>query len=513
MKKILKRITSRLVLTLLIMLLQIGWVVNTIYEVTEVNPIFNIVLRIIALGFALYVVFKHTKNHNKISWVFLILFLPIVGVPCYFLFGRTELTKGMRTRMHNSMEMLAPLRTHNEETEAHLEAEGGFAFRTAKLIESYGRFPVYREEDTRYFKSGESVFPCMLEDLKQAKEFIFIEFFIMEPGKMLDSIVEILEAKIKEGVHVRLIYDDFGCTDKLPPGYYKLLQAKGIHCASFNSFRPFLSIIMNNRDHRKIMVIDGKVAYTGGVNLADEYINEIERFGYWKDAAIRITGEAVWSFTTMFLEMWSYITKGSEDFTKFKTIINDETTLHQEGKGYVIPYADCPLEGGNIGEGVYLDMIAQAKKYVYIFTPYLIPSEEFVTALCHAAAGGVDVRIVTPAVPDKRTVFLVTQANYENLIRAGVKIYQYTPGFIHSKCFVADDEYAVVGSYNLDFRSLYLHFECAAFLYKTACIKTIKEDALETFELSHRISLEECENKNFFYQLFLSVLRLFAPLM
>jgi cardiolipin synthase len=270
---------------------------------------------------------------------------------------------------------------------------------------------------------------------------------------------------------------------------------------------------MNNRDHRKILVVDGKVAYTGGVNLADEYINEVERFGYWKDAAVRVTGDSVWSFTSMFLEMWSIITKGTEDFNKYKRVCGKEPELIAANKGYVQPFGDCPLVPECIGEGIYLNLINNAQKYVYIFTPYLIIGEELTLALINAAKSGVDVRIVTPAIPDKKMVFLVTQANYEHLIRGGVKIYQYTPGFIHSKCFVVDDEYAVVGTINMDFRSLYLHFECGTFMYKTACIETLKEDALETFEVSRQISLEECENKNFFYQLFLSVLRLFAPVL
>ena len=291
------------------------------------------------------------------------------------------------------------------------------------------------------------------------------------------------------------------------------MQVRGIHVACFNPFRPFLSVIMNNRDHRKIMVIDGKIAYTGGLNIADEYINVIERFGHWKDAGVRITGDAVWSFTTMFLEMWSYVTKGKEDFSKFKVTENENQALICEGKGFVQPYADCPLDKKYLIEGIYLNLINHARKSIYIFTPYLILGSEISTALINAATSGVDVRIVTPAIPDKKMVFLLTQSNYENLISGGVKIYQYTPGFIHSKCFVVDDKYASVGTTNLDFRALYLHFECGTLLYNTDSVHKVTEDALATFQKSREISLEECENKNFFYQLFLSVMRLFAPLL
>ena len=513
MKKVLNRLSSRLFLTGIAMLLQLGWIAYTLYEAAEVNPLFSVCLRVISVVVALYVVYKHIKTYNKLSWVFLILFLPILGVPCYFLFGRADMTKKVREQHHMIMDMMAPLRTRSEIVEQELEKDNPEAAKQSAYVRNAGRYPVYMEKDSKYYKSGEECFPDILEDLRNAKKFIFIEFFIMEIGSMFDSIVDILEQKAKEGVHVRLIYDDMGCVDKLPPKYYKVLQEKGIHCAGFNPFRPFLSIIMNNRDHRKIIVVDGQIAYTGGINLADEYINEIERFGYWKDAAVRLTGDCVWNFTSMFLEMWSYITKGTEDFNKFKVVSNDNDALIHAGKGYVQPFGDCPLDDKCIGETVYLNLINHARKYVYIFTPYLILGEELSTALINAAQAGVDVRIVTPAIPDKKMVFLVTQANYEPLIRGGVKIYQYTPGFIHSKCFVVDDIYASVGTINMDFRSLYLHFECGTFLYKTECVMQVKEDALETFAVSKQISLEECENKNFFFQLFLSFLRLFAPLL
>lgn len=513
MKKILNKLFSRLFITMIIILVQLGWITYTLYAASEINPIFSFGLRAVAVVFALYVVYKHTKTHNKLSWVFLILFLPIIGVPCYFLFGRSEMTKNVRARVADVAALMSPLRAGNSLVEEQLQKDNAIAGRISNYIKNSGSYPVYMEDSSKYYKVGDEMFPDLLDDLKSAKEFIFIEFFIMEQGKMLDSIVDILEEKVREGVQIRLIYDDMGCINKLPSRYYKILQSKGIHCACFNPVWPGLSIIMNNRDHRKILVVDGKVAYTGGVNLADEYINEVERFGYWKDAAVRLTGDCVWTFTSMFLEMWSIITKGSEDFSKFKRVINKDEVLMDMNKGYVQPFGDCPLVPECIGEGTYLNLINNAQKYVYIFTPYLIIGEELTLALINAAKAGVDVRIVTPAIPDKKMVFLVTQANYEHLIRGGVKIYQYTPGFIHSKCFVVDDEYAVVGTINMDFRSLYLHFECGAFMYKTACIVQVKEDAMETFSVSRQISLEECENKNFFYQLFLSVLRLFAPVL
>ncbi len=523
MKKILNKLFSRLFLFGVIILLQFFWIVYTLFVTTETNSWLDVLLRVISVVIALYVVYKDMKPYNKISWVFLILFLPIIGCPCYFLFGRSDMTKRSRERMDEMQKMIAPLRIQKEEVRDELKRQSSIAYKQSNYILRMAEYPVYKEDTTRYYKVGQEMFADMLEDLKNAKEFIFLEFFIMQPGIMFDSIVEILEQKAKEGVQVRLIYDDLGCVNTLPTRYYKVLQAKGIHCACFNPFRPFMSIIMNNRDHRKILVIDGKIAYTGGVNLADEYINEIERFGYWKDAGVRITGEAVWSFTTMFLEMWNFITKSSEDYTKFsspaeRNVSDDASTLAMENaasreKGFVQPYADCPLDKKYVGESVYLNLINHAEKYVYIFTPYLIIGTELASALTTAAESGVDVRIVTPEIPDKKLVYLLTQANYEPLIRGGVKIYQYKPGFIHSKCFVVDDEYASVGTINMDFRSLYLHFECGTFMYKTECVSQVKADALATFEESRQILLEDCENKNFFMQMLLSILHLFAPLL
>jgi cardiolipin synthase len=348
---------------------------------------------------------------------------------------------------------------------------------------------------------------------------------------MFDAIVDRLEQKAKEGVHIRLIYDGVGSISTLPPKYYKTLQAKGIHCACFNPFRPFLSIIMNNRDHRKILVIDGRIAYTGGINLADEYINAIKKYGYWKDTAVRITGEAVWSFTTMFLEMWNYIVRGTEDYTRFRAAQPDlpggESSMQpvpsenggslksdvQESIGYVQPYADSPLFPEHIGENVYLNMINMAHRYVYIYTPYLIIDSEMSTALCNAAKSGVDVRIITPGIPDKKTVFLLTRSHYPELLKNGVKIYQYTPGFVHAKCFVCDDKYATVGSINLDYRSLCLHFECGALFYQSKVVAEVQKDIMQTLSACEQITLEQCESLRLPTRLVRGVLRLFAPLL
>lgn len=513
MKKVLNKLFGRLVLTAIIILIQFGWIAFTLYEAGVVNPWFSLGLRVISLVCALYVVYKDMRPHAKMSWIFLILLLPFIGCPCYFLFGRSEMTKKNREQIAQLQSLVEPMRVAQEDVNAHLKETNEIAYRQMMLPQNVGRYPVYMEQESKYYSVGDDMFVDMIEDIKHAKKYIFLEFFIMKQGVMFDTLVDALAERAKAGVHVRLIYDDMGCIDEFPRYFYKDLQAKGIHVACFNPFRPFMSIIMNNRDHRKIVVVDGKIAYTGGLNIADEYINVIERFGHWKDAGVRITGDAVWSFTTMFLEMWSYVTNGTEDFSRFKVNMNDNHALIQQNKGFVQPYADCPLDKRYLIEGIYLNLINNARKNVYIFTPYLILGSEIATALINAARSGVDVRIVTPAIPDKKMVFLLTQSNYENLIQGGVKIYQYTPGFIHSKCFVVDDEYASVGTTNLDFRALYLHFECGTLMYKTESVHKVTEDMLETFGKSREILLEECENKNFFYQLFLSVMRLFSPLL
>lgn len=513
MKKVLNKLFGRLVLTAIIILIQFGWIAFTLYEAGAVNQWFSLGLRVISLVIALYVVYKDSRPHNKLSWIFLILFLPFIGCPCYFLFGRSEMTKNHRVQIAQLQKVVEPMRQEQEAVTEFLKSIDAIAYKQMRLPQNVGSYPVYMEKDSKYYKVGDDMFVDMIEDIKNAKEFVFLEFFIMKQGVMFDTLVAALEERAKAGVHVRLIYDDMGCIDEFPRHFYKELQEKGIHVACFNPFRPLMSIIMNNRDHRKIVVVDGKIAYTGGLNIADEYINKIERFGHWKDAGVRITGDAVWSFTTMFLEMWSYVTKGTEDFAKFKVVENDNAHLIAQGNGFVQPYADCPLDKRYLIEGIYLNLINHARKNIYIFTPYLIIGSEISAALINAARSGVDVRIVTPAIPDKKMVFLLTQANYENLIRGGVKIYQYTPGFIHSKCFVVDDEYASVGTTNLDFRALYLHFECGTLMYKTKSVHKVTEDALETFGKSRQILLEECENKNFFYQLFLSVMHLFSPLL
>lgn len=510
MKRIANKIFSRLTMGALMILLQFGWIVFLIYSAMPQSTAINVGFQVLAVALALYVANKDIRTSYKMSWIFLILFLPVFGCPAYFLFGKSGLTKRTKKRYEKYMETVRVLREENTDVEQELEREDFYACQQAHYLLEYAGYPLYPETDSRYYSSGEAAFPDLLADLESAEKYIFMEYFIVEEGQMFDAIVSILQKKAEEGLDVRLIYDDVGSIQTLPPHYERVLEKKGIKCVSFNPFRPVLSVVMNHRDHRKITVVDGKVAYTGGFNLADEYINVKEKYGYWKDAGLRLTGEAVWSFVTMFLEMWGCMTGKEEDdyeAYRFKTPSAPVT------KAFIQPYADSPLDNEYVGENVYLNLLNHAKKYVYIFSPYLIIGSEVRTALINAAKCGVDVRIVVPGIADKKLVYLLTQANFAQLIKGGVRIYKYTPGFIHSKCFVVDDFYATVGTINLDYRSLFLHFECGVSMYNTKTVMQVKEDTLETFEKSHEVTLDECQSRLLFVRMFMGALKLFAPLL
>ena len=380
----------------------------------------------------------------------------------------------------------------------------------AQYLQDYAGYPVYTNTKSTYFDSGEGYFDRVLHELKKAGRYIFLEFFILREGKMLNAVLRILEQKAREGIDVRLIYDDLGCFMPLPANYKELLEKMGIKCYVFNPFRPILSSLQNNRDHRKIIAIDGKVAFTGGLNLADEYINAVERFGHWKDTAIMLEGEGAWSLTLIFLQMWNTqpdVNDSYESFYPWK-----ESPCEITSDGFVQPYADSPIDDENVGEHVYIQIINRAKKYVYINTPYLVPDDGLLSALALAAKSGVDVRIITPYRWDKWIVAIASRSYYRQLIPAGVKVYEYSSGFNHGKTFVSDDIVATVGTTNLDFRSLYLHFECGVLVYRSNVVQAVKDDFLRTIPVSHEISLQEC-SKTFFQRLIPDILRIFAPLM
>lgn len=511
MKRIAHLLFGRLSIIGLAILLQVAWFFVVLWQFSYQFTYANLAIRALAIVLVIVIVNKWGNPASKVSWIFLILLSPIVGLTLYFLFGRSRLTKGTRQRLDDVEREASAFRTQDEGTiEALREADTG-VYRQSRYIEDCGGYPIYRSTGTKYYPSGEDMFPDMLEALRAAEHFIFMEYFIVQEGEMFQAIVDILEQKAKEGVDVRLMYDDVGCISTLPPRYYRRLQEKGIKCAAFNPFRPVVSVVMNNRDHRKILVVDGTVGFTGGINLADEYINRTRRFGYWKDTGVRIEGEGVWGLTNMFLAMWSYVTRDTIDYRAYMPSVYRKGPFPEDG--FVQSYGDSPLDNENLAENIYLNIINRAKEYVYIFTPYLIIDNEMITALSNASKSGVDVRIVTPGIPDKKMVYLLTQAYYTPLLASGVRIYQYTPGFLHAKCFVCDDEIATVGSVNLDFRSLYLHFECGVFMYRTGAVGQVKEDCVETFAQSEEITLSFCQERAFPIRMLQSVMRLVAPLL
>ena len=500
----------RRALVIALLLIQIAFVGVLIFTGSQAFQWINVVLRIVSFLAALYIVSKKDKGAYKTAWIFLILTFPLFGGLMYLLVHSQATTRWVAKEIRRSEEKAAPLYRLPGDGYAQAEAAIGDRFPQVRYLQNYMDFPVYTHTATTYYSPGEEMFAALLPELEKAEHYIFLEFFIIHEGVMWDSILEILKRKAKQGVTVRLIYDDMGCFLLLPTDYPKQLEQMGISCVKFNPFRPFLSAIQNNRDHRKIISIDGKVAFTGGINLADEYINAIERFGHWKDSAIKVEGEAAWSFTLMFLQMWDACRRENEDFSRYYPWQTNPCPVI--GDGFVQPYMDSPMDTENVGEHVYLQILNQAKDYVYINTPYLIVDDSMVSALTLAAKRGVDVRIITPHKWDKWAIHMTTRSYYRELVKAGVKIYEYTNGFNHSKTFVSDDCTATVGTTNLDFRSLYLHFECGALLFNCKAVSQVKEDFLNTLTICQPITEEDCRH-NVFVRLFQDILRLFAPLM
>lgn len=509
-KKFINLLFHRTFFIVVAILIQIAVLVTVIWRFNNQFIYFYVFTSFLSAAVVLHIISKNSNPSYKIAWIVPIMLFPIFGGLFYVLFGSNKMSRNIKKKMNkikdkfadtlNSDSLIDELRTNNE-----------VAMVQSRYIFNASYCPPYNNTYTEYLPLGEIKFERLKEELSKAEHYIFMEYFIIEEGQMWDSILEILRTKAQQGVDVRLIYDDIGCLFTLPYGYDKKLRDMGIKCSIFNPFRPILSIQVNNRDHRKITVIDGHTAFTGGINLADEYINAYAKHGHWKDSAVLLKGDAVYSLTVMFLTMWDYINGTDENYLDFKpTVFQKDTFLHE---GYVQPFNDNPLDEEPVGQTVYLNLITKAKRYVYINTPYLIIDNEMTNALIAAAKGGVDVKIVTPHIADKRFVHFVTRSSYEALINAGVEIYEYTPGFMHSKTFVVDDEYCVIGTINLDYRSLFLHFECGVWMYKTESVLQLKNDFLKTLSLCKRIAAEEYTELSMTKRILRALLSAFAPLM
>ena len=499
------RVINRATVTVALVLLQIGWLLWAFFSLTAGKVWVNAGLNVLSLFITLYLVRKDENSDYKIIWLVLIGMMPLLGGALYLAFGNKAPAKRMRQRMQAvERQHTADLAQQPGQTDALDPASRGLS----RYISEYGPYPAWKNSTAKYYPCGEAMYPDLLADLEKAERFIFLEFFIVRTGKMWKGVEDILVRKAAQGVDVRLIYDDFGSLLGLPSDFVVKMERAHIRCIPFNPVVPLLSLVMNHRDHRKIVVIDGKVAYTGGINLADEYINAITRFGYWKDAGLRIEGAAVWNFTVMFLDFWNAFRPFEQDYSAFRP----QFAVLPASDGVVQPYADSPLDEEPVAETVYLDVLAQSQQYVYFYTPYLAIGEEMLDALRNAAKRGVDVRLVLPGIPDKKLVFRLSRSYYLPLLRAGVRIYEYTPGFLHAKCCVSDDRAAVVGSINMDYRSMFLHFECGVLLLQNSQVLALRDDVRRTLPQCREVQCADCRT-GLAGTVLDSVLRLLSPLM
>lgn len=505
-----RELLGRRIAVILLLVLQALFIAYVVSSDSPVVELTRILLRVLSVAIVLHVISKKDKGANKVAWVFLILLFPVFGGAFYLLYHFQSSTKRFSNAISEIEQKSRDL--YRLPGDAYERAERAIPQNLPQIryLQEFAGYPVFDTTNTRYFSPGEQLLEPLLNELKKARKYIFLEYFIVEEGIVWNSILAVLKEKAMQGVDVRLIYDDIGCFLTLPRRYNEELAKYGIKCVTFNPFRPVLSVMQNNRDHRKITSIDGKVAFTGGINLADEYANIVEKHGYWKDSAIMVEGKGAWSLTLMFLEMWHLCTSQEERLEDFYPWKEEVCSIPDDG--FVQPYADSPMDDENVGEHVYMQILNHARNYVYITTPYLIVDDSMVSALCLAAKSGVDVRIITPHIWDKALIHMTTRSYYRELIRGGVKIYEYSKGFIHSKTFVSDDQTATVGTTNLDFRSLYLHFECGVWINGSRTVSQVKEDFLNTLKDCQQISLDACKG-NPFTRLLQDLLRLVAPLL
>lgn len=514
-KRVVRAIFGRSLLLFASLAIQILLLLSIVTFMTDYFFTYYIIATIIAFLVIVHITNDDINPTYKLAWVVPIGLVPIFGI-FFYLFVRIQpTTKKVGDRIENMIEQTKPYMVQDQAVFMDLKAEDEGVAALARYLNRFGGgYSVYRNTEVNYFSLGEDKFEAMCEDLEKAEKFIFLEYFIVDIGIMLTRLLEILSKKASEGVEIRFMYDGMCTLSTVPPGFPKVLSGLGIKCQVYAPIRPALSTSQNHRDHRKILVIDGKIAYTGGVNIADEYINEKERFGHWKDTAVRLEGDAVKSFTLMFLQMWNVAEK--DDVSSFEKEEDYEKyirTISKKNSGYVIGYGDSPYDDENVGEVVYHHIINSAVKYVHIMTPYLILDNETIKALEYAAKRGIDVKIIGPHITDKPTAYMIARTYYEKLLKMGVKIFEYTPGFVHAKNYSSDDNKAVVGTINMDFRSLYLNFECAGFFYKHRVVNRVEEDFQETLKKCHEITMDDCRKYSRIRLFIGKILWIFSPLM
>ena len=508
LRRVLNLVFSRLVITVVLVLLQAFWLFAVFNWLSEYAQWIS------RAGLALSVIMclalirqDSTVPEFKISWMILFMLMPVQSGLLYLLWGNKRPVFGLRRRLERAGQAMDPTRRPDPAAEEQLEKAAPRAAMTAKYLHDYAPAPVCSGTAVKYYPDGQSMFADMLPALRSAEHSIYVESFIIGMGEMWGQIHEILRQKAAAGLDVRVIYDDAGCLSLLPHNYAEILQADGIRAFSFNRCVPVLNLVMNNRDHRKIMVIDGKIGFTGGVNLADEYINKLKRFGYWKDSGVRLEGPGATSLAGIFLTFW----KAKYPDEEIDPARDLPEVKPQETDCLVQPFADSPVDREAVAKNTYLELINQAQKRLYICTPYLILDNDLLSCLRLAAKRGVDVRIYTPGVPDKPTIYQLTRSYFPHLLRAGVKIYSYTPGFLHAKTWLMDDRIAAVGTVNLDYRSLYLHFENSVLIYGGAVLDDVRRDLAEIERESTAVTLADCRT-GFFGTMYSAVLRLVAPL-
>lgn len=509
-KGIIRALFSRLALFLVLFAVQAFILFSIPYQFKEIVPYFSIINSLFTVAMVLYLLNTTIEPTAKITWLVIIMLLPAFGALLFWYTQRDPQTRLERHRLNTLFKLTKGSIPQDPHIVEAISAQDKGVSALAHYIRQTGCHPIFNKTAVTYFSSGEEAWQAMLLQLAQARHFIFLEYFIIEEGLMWGSILEILAQKAKEGVDVRIMYDGACEFSKLPHDYPERLKTVGIACKIFGRLTPFLSMRYNYRDHRKILVIDGIVAFNGGINLADEYINAVQKYGHWKDAAIMLQGDAVQSFTLMFLQLWS-VHEQEWDFTPYLKV--PAHALPVSPDGFVIPYGDNPVDTRKTGECVYMDILNRAQRYVHIVSPYFVLDGQMEMVLKFAAERGVEIKLMLPGIPDKKIPYALAKTHYASLLASGVRIYEYTPGFVHSKIFVCDDREAVVGTINLDYRSLYYHFECATYMYGTSCIKDIETDYQSTLTECREVTSETVQHEKWMIKGCGIVLKPLAPLM
>ena len=511
MRKFLKLLVSRFFWTFLFIFVQMG-VIYLFLAYVESRFSLSLVGSILGIVVSILIFIRDDASEYKLSWIILIMVVPFFGTSMYFIFGNKKKGLVQEKRMRKFQELSA-----QHMIDAYpkaLEAEEVLDQEDVKLsryVSGLSESRVFGNTTVQYFPLGDPGFPVIVEELEKARKFILMEYFIYQKGVFWDTVLDVLKRKVAEGVDVMLMYDDMGSIGTLPRNYYKELRGYGIKAVAFNPVRPRLNPKLNYRDHRKVCIIDGNVAISGGLNMADEYINKSVRFGHWKDNCFVLRGDGVWNYTFMFLQLWSYSAPEEYHVDDFGPYM--PTEIPSAGDGYIQSFGDSPLDEFTVAENVYISLINSARRYVWISTPYLILDSSMANALILASRSGVDVRIITPSIPDKKTVYAHTRANYRRLLVNGVRIYEYVPGFIHSKMFVVDDCTAIVGTANMDFRSFFLHFESGTIFYGGTTVGEVKADFNGTFDKCKEITYKEFEARPWSQKVIAQLSKIVTPML